>query len=79
VKASGLPARFWFDPDQDGKPGPIQTAWNTQIDLYVLDHRGIIQFKHVLRGDLFEKAVTALLTEQHDDLNRFRKAQTQRP
>ena len=49
LTASGLPARFWFDPDRDGKPGPIQTAWNARIDLYVLDHRGVIRYKHVLR------------------------------
>ena len=59
LKASGLPARFWWDIGQDGKPGPIQTAWNARIDLYVLDHRGVIRYKHVFQPELFEKAVDA--------------------
>jgi RNA polymerase sigma factor (sigma-70 family) len=73
VTASGLPARFWFDPDRDGKPGPIQTAWNAQIDLYVLDHRGVIRYKHVFRPELFETAVATLLKEQHEELERPKK------
>jgi len=73
LNASGLPARFWWDPDQNGKPGPIQTAWNARVDLYVLDRRGVIRYKHLLNPELFEKAVTTLLKEQKDELGRSKK------
>jgi hypothetical protein len=73
LKASGLPARFWWDIGQDGKPGPIQTAWNAGLDFYVLDHHGVIRYKHVFRPELFEKAVATLLKEQKDDLGRSKK------
>jgi hypothetical protein len=73
LKASGLPARFWWDIGQDGKPGPIQTAWNARVDLYVLDHHGVIRYKHVFRPELFEKAVATLLKEQKDELGRSKK------
>ena len=73
LKASGLPARFWWDIGQDGKPGPIQTAWNARIAFYVLDHRGVIRYKHVLTPKLLEKAVAKLLKEQKDEVGRFKK------
>jgi hypothetical protein len=73
LKASGLPARFWWDIGQDGKPGPIQSAWNARTDLYVLDRRGVIRYKHVFRPGLFEKAVAMLLKEQKDELGRSKK------
>ena len=66
LHASGLPARFWWDQDPDGKPGPIQTAWNGRVDLYLIDPQGIIRYKHVLVPELLEKAVTALLKERGD-------------
>jgi hypothetical protein len=37
LHASGLPARFWWDIGPDGKPGPIQIAWNARVGLYVLE------------------------------------------
>jgi len=67
LKSSGLPARFWWDQDQNAKPGPIQTAWTVQVDLYLLDHHGVIRYKHVLRPELLEKAITTLLKEQKDE------------
>jgi hypothetical protein len=70
LKDSGLPARFWWDIASDGKPGPIQTGWNGRIDLYILDHRGVIRFKHGFRPEILEKAVTTLLKEQKDELGR---------
>ena len=73
LKASGLPARFWVDPDQNGKPRPIQTAWNAHIDLYVLDHRGMIRYKDLVRQELLENAVTTLLKELKDELGRSKK------
>jgi RNA polymerase sigma factor (sigma-70 family) len=73
LKASGLPARFWWDIGEDGKPGPIQTAWNARLAFYVLDHRGVIRYKHVLLPDLFEKAVATLLKEQKQELGRPKK------
>jgi hypothetical protein len=74
LKASGLPARFWWDIGQDDKPGPIQAAWNARIDLYMLDRRGVIRYKHVFRLELFEKAVTTLLKQQRDELGRFKQS-----
>jgi hypothetical protein len=71
--AAALPGRFWFDPPRNGKPGQIQTAWNASSGLYVLDHRGVIRYKHVLRPELFEKAVTTLLNQQKDELGRSKK------
>jgi hypothetical protein len=67
LRASGLPARFWWDISADGKPGPIQTAWNARVDLYVLDYRGLLRYKHVLGPTLLEKAVATLLKEQKDE------------
>jgi len=64
LKTSGLPARFWWDSGQNNQPGPIQTAWNARLNLYVLDHRGVIRYKHLLRDDALEKALTTLLREQ---------------
>lgn len=74
LKASGLHARFWWDIRWDGKPGPIQTAWNARIELYVLDHRGVIRYKHVFRPELFEKAVATLLKEQKNEFGRSEKS-----
>ena len=75
LKTSGLPARFWWDIGPDGKPGPIQTAWNARLDLYVLDHHGVIRYKHVFRPELFEKAVATLLKEQKDELGRAKNVE----
>ncbi len=68
-KASGLPARFIWDFDQNGTPGPIQKAWNAWTDVYVLDRHGVIRYKHVVNPELFAKAVTTLLKEQNDALS----------
>jgi hypothetical protein len=73
LKGSRLPARFWWDIGQDNKPGPIQIAWNARMDLYVLDHRGVIRYKHVLRPELFEKAVATLLKEKKDEVGQAKK------
>ena len=74
LAASGLPARFWFDsPDQNGKPGPIQTAWNANWDMYVIDQHGVIRYKDVVRPELFENAVTAVLKDLADEKARSRK------
>ena len=56
LASSGMPARFWFDPEQDGTPGPIQTAWNASVQVYLIDHRGVIRHKNLVRGDLLEIA-----------------------
>jgi len=63
LKASGLPARFWWDIGPDDKRGPIQTAWNAGVNLYVLDRRGVIRYKNVLESEILENAVTTLLRE----------------
>jgi RNA polymerase sigma-70 factor (ECF subfamily) len=75
LKTSGLPARFWWDSGQNNQPGPIQTAWNTRLALHVLDHRGVIRYKHMLLADALEKALTTLLKEQKDELARSKKAE----
>jgi hypothetical protein len=75
LKARGMPARFWWDLEQYNHPGPIQTTWNARgrIDLYVLDHRGVIRYKHYFGPALLEKAVATLLKEQKDELGRSKK------
>jgi hypothetical protein len=78
LKTSRLPARFWWDVKQDGKPGPIQTAWNARIGLYVLDRNGVIRFKDLAQADLMEKAVTMLLNEQKQELKRSSEKKCQR-
>lgn len=56
-----MPARFWWDLKQHNRPGPIQTTWNArgQVQLYVLDHHGVIRHKHYFGPDDLEKSVTA--------------------
>jgi hypothetical protein len=66
LKASNLPARSWWDIEPGGRPGPIQTAWNARIGLYVIDGQGLIRYKHALTPDLLEKAITTLLKERGD-------------
>jgi hypothetical protein len=73
LNASGLPARFWWDVDPKGQPGPIQTAWSARVDLYLLDRHGMVRYKHVLRPDVYEKAVTTLLREQENEVARSKK------
>ena len=75
LTASGLPGRFWFDPDQNGKPGPIQTAWNATAALCVLDHHGVFRHKLVFRREFFENAVNRLLKELADERNPSKKNQ----
>jgi hypothetical protein len=72
LKARAMPARFWWDLDQFNRPGRIQTAWNArgQIDVYVIDHRGLIRDKHHYGQESLEKTVTMLLNERKDELKR---------
>jgi hypothetical protein len=53
---------FWDGPK--GTDGPISQAWNIRgwPTVYVLDHKGVIRFKHV-RGDKMDEAVDHLLKE----------------
>jgi hypothetical protein len=53
---------FWDGPN--GTAGPISRAWNIQgyPTVYVLDHKGVIRFKH-LREDKLDEAVNRLLAE----------------
>jgi hypothetical protein len=73
LKSSALPARFWWDIAADGKPGPIQTAWNARVDFYVIDHHGVIRYRHVSVPELQEKAVSTLLLEQKADMDRSQR------
>ena len=74
VEATGLPIRFWWDPNQERppergvpgiptpRPGPILTAWDAEVpNWYVIDPRGVIRYTQVLGPDMLEKAVTTLL------------------
>jgi len=74
LAASGVSARIWFDSNQEEKPGPIEMAWNhpSPLDVYVLDHRGVIRYKRV-RPRFLENAVSTLLKEQRDELGRSKK------
>ena len=69
----GNPAWFSARESRIVRPGPIQTAWNARIDLYVLDRRGVIRYKNVFHPGLFEKAVNTLLEEQSEELGRPKK------
>lgn len=53
---------FWDGPK--GPEGPITTAWNVRghPTVYVLDHKGVIRFKHV-REKTLDEAVNLLLAE----------------
>jgi hypothetical protein len=70
LQANGLPARFWFDWKPDGSPGPIQTAWDVRMGLYLIDRRGVIRFKQLLGSDQLEKALDELLKERTDEPGR---------
>lgn len=63
LEASGLPARFWWDAGEAGTPGPIQMVWNARVDLYILDHHGVIRHKHAGSRNLLEKAIAPLFKE----------------
>jgi RNA polymerase sigma factor (sigma-70 family) len=72
LKASKLPARFWWDLEPPNRPGPIQTAWNARgrVRLYVLDHRGVIRETQYSGPELLEKAIAQLLKEQKEELGK---------
>jgi hypothetical protein len=65
LKSRGIRGRFWFDQGKNGGAGPIQTAWNlaAPMDVYVLDPKSVIRFKHMGRGDVLERAVDTLMKE----------------
>ena len=43
MDVGNLPMRLWYDLAPNGKPGPIQTAWNARFVTYLIDHRGVIR------------------------------------
>ena len=53
---------FWNGPK--GMDGPIATTWNVRgwPTVYVLDHKGVIRFKHLHEKKL-DEAVDRLLAE----------------
>src|SRR5437763_1103136 len=57
--------RSWWDGG--GTDGPIATRWNVRAwpEVYVLDARGVIRYKHVREKSL-EEAVATLLQEMKD-------------
>ncbi len=64
VKDVGPAAQFWWDPDVDGKPGPIRTAWNSNDNNFlVIDPRGFIRYTHLMQGWALEKAVEKVFEE----------------
>jgi RNA polymerase sigma factor (sigma-70 family) len=77
VQASGLPIRFWWDPDRPAqperpddmvwgpRPGPIRTAWADETpNVYVIDAKGVIRYTQAASPDILEKAVATVLKEQ---------------
>ncbi len=73
VDAGDLPIRFWYDLAPNGKPGPIQTAWNARLVTYLIDHRGVIRYKYVTRPEFFENGAAILLRELADENARSKK------
>jgi thiol-disulfide isomerase/thioredoxin len=61
VKKEAMPWTHWWD---GGKPSGMIDKWNVKFfpTIYVLDHKGVIRFKHV-RGEAMDKAVETLLKE----------------
>ena len=62
-KAMGVTWRsFWNGPK--GTSGPISTKWNVRgwPTIYVVDHKGVIRFKHV-RDEMLDRAVDVLMSE----------------
>jgi RNA polymerase sigma factor (sigma-70 family) len=75
VQASGLPIRFWWDPEREGqpvfgrvfgpRPGSILEAWDAEIpNWYVIDAQGVIRYTHAFGPEVLEQAVAAVLKEQ---------------
>jgi len=75
VQATGLPIRFWWDPEQAGspvfprvsgsRPGPILTGWDAEgPNWYVIDANGVIRYTHVFEPEMLEKAVATILKER---------------
>jgi peroxiredoxin len=62
LKKENITWRSWWDGGDTS--GPIARAWNVSgwPTIYVLDHKGVIRFKHV-RGESMDKAVEQLLEE----------------
>lgn len=62
LKKHNINWRSWWD--QGSVNGPIQTLWQIKQRpaIYVLDHKGIIRYKDVMREDL-DRAVEMLLKE----------------
>lgn len=56
---------FWCGPE--GVYGPIPVRWNIGgwPSIFVLDHKGVIRFKH-LRGEQLDAAIEQLLDEMDD-------------
>ncbi len=74
VHESGLPIRFWWDPEQEGqpelgrvwsaRPGPILAAWDAETpNWYVIDAKGVIRYTHAFGPEVLEKAVATVLKE----------------
>jgi RNA polymerase sigma factor (sigma-70 family) len=75
VQVSGLPIRFWWDPEREGqpvfgrvfgpRPGPILDTWDAETpNWYVIDAKGVIRYTHAFGAEVLEKAVATVLTEQ---------------
>jgi hypothetical protein len=59
---SGPGARFWWDPDQGGKPGPIHGAWHAgQPNVFVIDPQATIRYTHLYQSDELKEAVERVL------------------
>ena len=58
---------WWNGPE--GTSGPIAKAWNVSgwPTVYLLDHKGVIRFKHVVRDKELDEAIEQLLKEIADE------------
>jgi hypothetical protein len=74
VRATGLPIRFGWDPEQtetpvcprvsSSRPGSILTAWDAVVpNWYVIDARGVIRYTQLFGPEPLEKAVATILKE----------------
>jgi hypothetical protein len=76
LQQSGLSARIWWDPDHDGKSGPLRSAWGAlSPNVYVIDAKGMIRYSELRQVWVLEKAVAAVLKEMEGQNGDGQKAE----
>jgi hypothetical protein len=58
---------WWNGPE--GTSGPIAKTWNVSgwPTVYLLDHKGVIRYKHLVLGKELDEAIEQLLKELADE------------